>query len=206
MRGLKESMQYMDTDRRLSGLNKQTSSLANCEKELKYFQAKTISLTNFCVVLLSLGLCLIHIYMNSSIDSMIVSGVLQISSFGPVIALANLGSTLSQTIGAGQRVISLLDESTMIEEIEKKEEQSVEYEHTDELWLNIYIPWVENIVSYEMDIGKSDIATIRKRLLQSKFQRIYLSSIREHDTFVLKTNNGKDMLDEEHCISTIDVS
>lgn len=122
MRGLKESMQYMDTDRRLSGLNKQTSSLANCEKELKYFQAKTISLTNFCVVLLSLGLCLIHIYMNSSIDSMIVSGVLQISSFGPVIALANLGSTLSQTIGAGQRVISLLDESPMVEEVENKEE------------------------------------------------------------------------------------
>lgn len=57
-----------------------------------------------------------------------------------------------------------------------------------------------------MDIGKNDIATIRKRLLQSKFQRIYLSSIREHDTFVLKTNNGKDMLDEEHCISTKDVS
>lgn len=73
----------------------------------------------------------------------------------------------------------------------EKEEQSVEYDHTDELWLNIYIPWVESIVSYEMDIGKSDIATIRKRLLQSKFQRIYLSSIREHDTFVLKTNNGK---------------
>ncbi len=38
MCGLKESMQYMDTDRRLSGLNKQTSSLANCEKELKYFK------------------------------------------------------------------------------------------------------------------------------------------------------------------------
>lgn len=38
MCGLKESMQYTDTDRRLSGLNKQTSSLANCEKELKYFK------------------------------------------------------------------------------------------------------------------------------------------------------------------------
>ena len=57
-----------------------------------------------------------------------------------------------------------------------------------------------------MDIGKNDIATIRKRLLQSKFQRIYLSSFRDQDTFVLKTNNGKDMLDEEHCISSIDVS
>lgn len=122
VRGLKESMQYMDTNRRLEGLNKQTSSLAKREKELKCFQAKTISLTNFCVVLLSLGLCLIHLYLNSSMDSMIVSSVLQISSFGPVIALANLGSTLSQTIGAGQRVISLLDETPMVEEVKNGKE------------------------------------------------------------------------------------
>lgn len=122
MRGLKESMQYMDTNRRLEGLNKQTSSLAKREKKLKYFQAKTISLTNFCVVLLSLGLCLIHLYLNSSMDSMIVSSVLQISSFGPVIALANLGLTLSQTIGAGQRVISLLDETPMVEEVNNGKE------------------------------------------------------------------------------------
>lgn len=117
MRGLKESMQYMDTDNRLLGLNERTSILATHEKELKHFQAKTISLTNLCVVLLSLGLCLIHVSLNSSIQSTIVSSVLQISSFGPVIALANLGSILSQTIGAGQRVISLLDETPMVEEV-----------------------------------------------------------------------------------------
>ena len=117
MRGLKESMQYMDTNRRLSGLNHQTALLANREKDLKHFQAKTISLTNLCVVLLSLGLCLIHVSLNSSIQSTIVSSVLQVSSFGPVIALANLGSTLSQTIGAGQRVISLLDETPVVEEV-----------------------------------------------------------------------------------------
>ena len=117
MRGLKESMQYMDTDSRLLGLNEITSILSTREKELKHFQAKTVSLTNLCVVLLSLGLCLIHVSMNSSMESTIVSSVLQISSFGPVIALANLGSTLSQTIGAGQRVISLLDETPMVEEV-----------------------------------------------------------------------------------------
>ena len=122
MCSLKESMQYMDTDRRLSGLNKQTSSLANCEKELKYFQAKLISLTNFYVVLLSLGLCLIHLYLNSSMESMIGSSVLQISFFGPVIKLANLGSTLSQTIRTGQRVISILDEIPMIEKVTNGDE------------------------------------------------------------------------------------
>ena len=134
MRGLKESMQYMDTDRRLSGLNHQTALLAKREKELKHFQAKTISLTNACVVLLSLGLCLIHVFLNSSMESMIVSSVLQISSFGPVIALANLGSTLSQTIGAGQRVISFLDEIPMVEEVTNGDEaqfNSMDMTHVD---------------------------------------------------------------------------
>lgn len=204
MRGLKESMQYMDTDRRLSGLNKQTSSLANCEKELKYFQAKTISLTNFCVVLLSLGLCLIHIYMNSSIDSMIVSGVLQISSFEPVIALANLGSTLSQTIGAGQRVISLLDESPMVEEVENKEEtdfkmvdvSSVDFAYEEEQILkdmNLNIRENEVIgIQGKSGSGKSTLLKLLMRFWNVSKGSILVDglNIRSLNTSNLRKNEG----------------
>lgn len=59
----------------------------------------------------------------------------------------------------------------------------------------------ENIVSYEINIEGADLSAIRERLKQSKFQRIYLSSLREQDTLILKTNNGNDMLDDEHCFS-----
>lgn len=89
----------------------------------------------------------------------------------------------------------------ILREIEKKERQSQSYEPTDELWLNIHIPWEENIISYEIDIENNKLDTVRERLNQSKFQRIYLSSIREQDIFVLKTTNGKDMLNEDHCIN-----
>ena len=175
MRGLKESMQYMDTNRRLEGLNKQTSSLAKREKKLKYFQAKTISLTNFCVVLLSLGLCLIHLYLNSSMDSMIVSSVLQISSFGPVIALANLGSTLSQTIGAGQRVISLLDETAMVEEVKNGKEtdfkmvdvSSVDFAYEEEQILkNMNLSIQENEVIGIQGKSGSGKSTLLKLLMR----------------------------------------
>lgn len=175
MRGLKESMQYMDTNRRLEGLNKQTSSLAKREKKLKYFQAKTISLTNFCVVLLSLGLCLIHLYLNSSMDSMIVSSVLQISSFGPVIALANLGSTLSQTIGAGQRVISLLDETPMVEEVNNGKEtdfkmvdvSSVDFAYEEEQILkNMNLSIQENEVIGIQGKSGSGKSTLLKLLMR----------------------------------------
>ena len=204
MRGLKESMQYMDTDCRLSGLNKQTSSLANCEKELKYFQAKTISLTNFCVVLLSLGLCLIHLYLNSSIESTIVSGVLQISSFGPVIALANLGSTLSQTIGAGQRVISLLDESPMVEEVENKEEtdfkmvdvSSVDFAYEEEqilkdMNLNIHENEVIGIQG-KSGSGKSTLLKLLMRFWDVSKGSILVDglNIRSLNTSNLRKNEG----------------
>ena len=48
------------------------------------------------------------------------------SSFGPVIALADLGSTLQHTFAAGNRVLDILDESPITEEVFGKED--VEFE------------------------------------------------------------------------------
>ena len=42
------------------------------------------------------------------------------SSFGPVVALANLGSTLQNTLAAGGRVLDLLDEAPLVEEVTGK--------------------------------------------------------------------------------------
>ena len=44
------------------------------------------------------------------------------SSFGPVVALAALGSTLQNTFAAGNRVLDILDESPVVEEITGMEE------------------------------------------------------------------------------------
>ena len=202
MCGLKESMQYMDTDRRLSGLNKQTSSLANCEKELKYFQAKLISLTNFYVVLLSLGLCLIHLYLNSSMESIIGSSVLQISSFGPVIKLANLGSTLSQTIRTGQRVISILDEIPMIEKVTNGDEaqfNSMDKIHVDFAYDKALILKDMNLNIQENEVigiqgksgsGKSTLLKLLMRFLDVSDGNILVDGI---DIKNLNTSNLRKM-------------
>ena len=204
MRGLKESMQYMDTENRLLGLNERTSILATREKELKHFQAKTISLTNLCVVLLSLGLCLIHVSAKSSIQSTIVSSVLQISSFGPVIALANLGSTLSQTIGAGQRVISLLDESPMVEEVENGKEaqfkmvdvSSVDFAYEEEQILkNMNLKIQENEVigiQGKSGSGKSTLLKLLMRFWDVSKGSILVDglNIRSLNTSNLRKNEG----------------
>ena len=39
------------------------------------------------------------------------------SSFGPTVALSNLGSTLQNTFAAGNRVLDILEESPAVEEI-----------------------------------------------------------------------------------------
>ena len=43
------------------------------------------------------------------------------SSFGPCVALAGLGSTLQHTFAAGNRVLDLLDESPVVEEVAGKD-------------------------------------------------------------------------------------
>ena len=42
------------------------------------------------------------------------------SSFGPCVALAALGSTLQNTFAAGNRVLDILDEKPLVEEITGK--------------------------------------------------------------------------------------
>ena len=44
------------------------------------------------------------------------------SSFGPVIALAALGSTLQNTFAAGNRVLDILEETPAVEEVDGKPE------------------------------------------------------------------------------------
>lgn len=159
MRGLKESMQYMDTDHRLKGLNDKTDTLYEIEHQLKHLQAQTISLTNFGIILLSFGMSMIHFYTNSPLDIKLVSCVLQISSFGPVIALANLGSTLSQTIGAGQRVLDLLDEVPVIEEV--KDKQSVDFEKIDVQNIDFAYDTEQILKNYSLDIHQNEVIGIQ---------------------------------------------
>lgn len=49
-------------------------------------------------------------------DGLIVSTVAMMSSFGPVAALSNLAGNLTHTLASGERVLSILDESPVVEE------------------------------------------------------------------------------------------
>lgn len=50
-------------------------------------------------------------------DGVLIPTMALMSSFGPVVALANLGSTLQNTFAAGNRVLDILEEVPVVEEV-----------------------------------------------------------------------------------------
>lgn len=120
-RGIGELLQYGQTDRRMASLTGQSDRLYSREAKLKGLQSGSTSLVNTMVVLFGFAMCLVSLHLLSSGSIrpaqalMAIAG--QLSTFGPVIAVANLSTGLSQTIGAGERVLELLDEKPVTEEI-----------------------------------------------------------------------------------------
>lgn len=57
-------------------------------------------------------------------DGVLIPTVALMSSFGPTVALANLGSTLQNTFAAGNRVLDILEETPVVEEVTGKPELS----------------------------------------------------------------------------------
>ena len=51
-------------------------------------------------------------------DGVLLPTLALMSSFGPVVALANLGATLQSTFAAGNRVLDLLEEAPVVEEVQ----------------------------------------------------------------------------------------
>ena len=126
IRGLQEIIQYNQGSQRLERMNARTADLTKEEAALKKTTGRNIAITNSIILIfdLSMAFLSIHLY---SLEALSFSGVLLatvalMSSFGPVIALANLGSTLQSTFAAGNRVLDILDEEPQTQEVTGKEE------------------------------------------------------------------------------------
>ena len=120
MRGLLESIRYNSTDTRLNEMNEKTDELNSLQKKLKKIEGHNISITDISIIFFSITMLLVAIclYQKGTIgfDGLIVSTVAMMSSFGPVAALSNLSGNLTHTLASGERVLSILDESPVVEE------------------------------------------------------------------------------------------
>ena len=138
LRGLDETIQYGCGKKRTEELEQKSHELTRTQKKLSKLESCQRAFTNlvilgfdaavFCIMLRAFfaGSC--------SLGSVVVTTVALMSSFGPVVALSNLSNNLMQTLASGERVLSLLDEKPMVEEVRNGESVSVkdaEVSHID---------------------------------------------------------------------------
>lgn len=124
LRGLSEILQYGCGEARLQEMNTRTDSLSQDEERLKQVAGRNQVVTNTVILLFDLAMIFaaLGLYTTSEVG---LAGVLLptlalMSSFGTCVALANLGSTLQHTFAAGNRILDILDESPVVEEVAGK--------------------------------------------------------------------------------------
>ena len=121
LRGLSETIQYGQGEKRMADMNAQTDNLSRDEERMKRTAGRNTAVTNTVILIFDLAMLFLSAKLTGFAGCLITTLALM-SSFGPVVALAALGSTLQNTFAAGNRVLDILDESPVVEEITGKEE------------------------------------------------------------------------------------
>lgn len=128
LRGLKESIQYHTGEERLRELNGRTDGLSAEEEKMKLRAGWNMAFVNTLIYLFDFAAlaAALALYARGEIgfDAVLIPLIAMMSSFGPVVALANLGSTLQNTLAAGSRVLDILEETPEVEEISGREATS----------------------------------------------------------------------------------
>ena len=127
------------------------------------------------------------------------------SSFGPVTALTNLGSTLQNTFAAGNRVLDILEEEPMVKEINGQKEvafhgakaEHVTFSYGQETILKDVSADIKKTVSW--DHREKAAAAIYALKLLMRFWDVQEGSVSISGTGVnqINTSNLRDM--EEVC-------
>ncbi len=130
LRGLYETLQYGQGMTRLQEIKRRTEELSKEEKRMKETAGRNKALTNTVILIFDLVMLFASamLYQNGTVEFLVVliPTITLMSSFGPVIALADLGSTLQNTFAAGNRVLDILDETPVTEEVSGKENVAFE--------------------------------------------------------------------------------
>lgn len=121
LRGLDEEIQYSYGEKRLDDLKLRTDSLSLKQEKMSVNVGFNTAITNSVILIFDIIMLVtsVSLYRNGTVgfEGVIIPLVALMSSFGPVVALANLGTTLQNTIASGGRVLDILDESPVTEEI-----------------------------------------------------------------------------------------
>lgn len=148
LRGLQEILQYGRQKERLEELKRESGTLAKENAQLKRHEGDSTAACGACISLFSFAMLFLSLWLNTrgslNFSGIVLVTVSMMSSFGPVTALSNLSNNLNQTLACGERVLSILEETPQIEEIQGMEPvifsgagcQDVEFSYGEEKILN----------------------------------------------------------------------
>ena len=121
LRGLRDILQYQNTAARAEGITAHSETLGEKQKAMKYREGVTVGATNTLIVLTALAVLgvSIRLYQNGQLgaEGVLICTLSALSSFGPVVALANLGASLTQVFASADRVLDLLDEDPVTADV-----------------------------------------------------------------------------------------
>jgi len=125
LRGLGELIQFRYGKQRMEEMETHTDRLLNLEGRMKRVQGQFSAITGTVLLLCDVAMLVLAgiLYQAGRISfaGLLIPVLALFASFGPVLALAALGATLQNTLAAGGRVLSILDETPETPDITGKE-------------------------------------------------------------------------------------
>lgn len=206
LHGISELIQFGSGKKRSDEMSEKTENLLKTEKAMKQKTGTNMAVTNTVIFVFDVALLITAAFLYQSglvgFDGVIIPVIALMSSFGPVVALANLGSTLQNTFAAGNRVLNILDESPVVEEITGKKDvvfngakaENVTFSYGDEIILNdVSADIKENSVVGIIGKSGSGKSTLLKLLM--RFWQIQKGDIKISDTSIedINTSNLRDI-------------
>lgn len=206
LRGLDEIIQYDCGKERLNTMLDKSRDLAQEDGNLKSKAGMGSAILSAILIAFDLAMLFLSAYLYSKgeilFDGVLICTAALMSSFGPVVALANLGSTLQYTFAAGNRVLDILDESPVVEDVTGKENvdfegaecQNLSFAYGDEkiisdLSLDIPKGKIVGIVG-KSGSGKSTLLKLFMRFWESDSGKLMISGKNIND---INTDNLRDM-------------
>ncbi len=128
LRGLDETIQYDQGENRKAQMTERSRELAGLQEALNRREGKQRAATHLVILLASFGMLALTFWLYDlgevPFDAVLICTIAMMGSFGPTAALSGLSNNLSQTLASGERVLALLEEEPLVEEIPGGEDES----------------------------------------------------------------------------------
>ena len=158
MYGLDEIQQYNQGTIQQTIMDQKSIQLSENQKKLSSFEGSQKAVTNLIIQIFSWGMffMMLWLYQTGNVDfsQVLIATLAMMSSFGPTIALSSLSNNLNQTLACGERVLSLLEEKPVIEEVSGRKPIDFEGAKVEKVYFSYEKDMILQNISMQIPKGK----------------------------------------------------